>query len=175
MERPKRLSASFIRTVKRLGRYGDGRGGHGLSLLVKPMSAGGFSKAFSQRLRLRGKPFNRGLGSYPLVTLAEARQQALVNARIVRRGVDPRVERKREASMPTFEQASDRAIAFRAKGWKPGSRTERFGALDLQNTSILELARCRFQTLALLTFCLSCHRYGRSARRPRRFSNMSTR
>ena len=124
LERPKRLSASFIRTVKRLGRYGDGRGGHGLSLLVKPMSAGGFSKSFSQRVRLRGKPVNLGLGSYPLVTLAEARQQALVNARTVRRGVDPRVERKRETSMPTFEQAADRVIAFRVKSWKPGSRTE---------------------------------------------------
>ena len=124
IERPKRLSASFIRTVKQPGRYGDGRGGYGLSLLVKPMSAGGLSKSFSQRLRLKGKPFNLGLGSYPLVTLAEARQQALVNARIVRRGVDPRVERKREASMPTFEEAADRAIAFRVKSWKPGSRTE---------------------------------------------------
>ena len=124
MQRPQRLSASFIRTVKQPGRYGDGRGGHGLSLLVKPMSAGGFSKSFSQRLRLRGKPFNLGLGSYPLVTLAEARQQALANARIVRRGLNPRVERKCEASMPTFEEAADRTIAFRVKSWKQGSRTE---------------------------------------------------
>ena len=34
MRRPTRLSASFVRTVKQPGRYGDGYGGHGLSLLV---------------------------------------------------------------------------------------------------------------------------------------------
>ena len=39
----KRLSATFIKTVTRRGRYGDGRGGHGLSLLVKPMKHGGRS------------------------------------------------------------------------------------------------------------------------------------
>ena len=36
MKRPKTLSAAFVKTVKRPGRYGDGLGGHGLSLLVKP-------------------------------------------------------------------------------------------------------------------------------------------
>ena len=33
MKRPKRLSATFVNTVNVPGRYGDGRGGHGLSLL----------------------------------------------------------------------------------------------------------------------------------------------
>ena len=41
MKRPKQLSAAFVKTVKRPGRYGDGRGGHGLSLLVKPTSIPG--------------------------------------------------------------------------------------------------------------------------------------
>ena len=36
MKRPRRLSAAFVRTVNEPGRYGDGHGGHGLSLLVKP-------------------------------------------------------------------------------------------------------------------------------------------
>ena len=36
MKRPATLSATFVRTIRRPGRYGDGRGGHGLSLLVKP-------------------------------------------------------------------------------------------------------------------------------------------
>ena len=36
MHRPKTLSASFVKAVNRPGRYGDGGGGHGLSLLVKP-------------------------------------------------------------------------------------------------------------------------------------------
>ena len=41
MERPKKLSATFVKTISAPGRrYGDGRGGHGLSLLVKPSSTG---------------------------------------------------------------------------------------------------------------------------------------
>ena len=40
MKRPKMLSATFVRTVSRPGRYGDGRGGFGLSLLVKPRTTG---------------------------------------------------------------------------------------------------------------------------------------
>ena len=38
----KRLSATFVKTVTRPGRYGDGRGSQGLPLLVKPMKLGGF-------------------------------------------------------------------------------------------------------------------------------------
>ena len=45
MKRPKRLSATFVNTVNVPGRYGDGRGGHGLSLLVKPATHGGFAKS----------------------------------------------------------------------------------------------------------------------------------
>ena len=44
---------------------------------------------------MNGRPFNLGLGSYPLVSLKEAREQAIANARTVRAGIDPRTERKR--------------------------------------------------------------------------------
>ena len=64
MKRPKQLSATFVKTVKRLGRYGDGRGGHGLSLLVKPTTTGRLSKTWTQRLRIHGRAVNIGLGSY---------------------------------------------------------------------------------------------------------------
>ena len=125
MKRPKRLSDTFIRTVKAPGRYGDGRGGYGLNLLVKPMSSGGFSKSFSQRLRINRKPFNVGIGAYPIVTLAEAREQALENSRAVFKGIDIRAERKRKP-IPTFEEAAETVISIHAKTWKPGSKTERY-------------------------------------------------
>ena len=121
MQRPKRLSATFVQTVNRPGRYGDGRGGHGLSLLVKPMSAGGFSKTWCQRLRLAGKPVSLGLGPYPVVTLAEARKAALANRRIARKGSDPRA---RPRSVPTFAEAAEKVIAIHAAAWKPGSKSE---------------------------------------------------
>ena len=62
MKRPKKLSASFVKTVNRPGRYGDGRGGFGLSLLVKPTTTGRLSKTWSQRLRIHGSSVNVGLG-----------------------------------------------------------------------------------------------------------------
>ena len=121
MNRPKRLSASFVRTVNRPGRYGDGRGGFGLSLLVKPRSAGGFSKTWSQRVILGGKPVNIGLGAYPVVTLAEARDEALRNRRTIAQGRDPRV---RAPLVPTFEEAVEQVIRIHAQGWKKGGKSE---------------------------------------------------
>ena len=38
--RPTMLSATFVKNVSVPGRYGDGRGGLGLTLLVKPPPAG---------------------------------------------------------------------------------------------------------------------------------------
>ena len=103
----KQLSATFVKTVTRPGRYGDGRGGHGLSLLVKPMKCGGQSRTWSQRLRINGKPVSIGLGSYPVVTLAEARRVALENRRALSMGNDPR------RSIPTLAQSSERVLEVR--------------------------------------------------------------
>lgn len=113
MKRPAKLSATFVKTVSRPGRYGDGRGGYGLTLLVKPSSTGRVSKSWSQRVRLNGKPTYLGLGGYPLVSLAEARAAALENARQIHKGVNPRT-----GGVPTFEQAAERHIQFNAPNWK---------------------------------------------------------
>lgn len=122
MNRPKRLSASFVRTINRPGRYGDGRGGFGLSLLVKPRSAGGLSKTWCQRVSLGGKPVNIGLGAYPIVNLAEARDAALRNRRAIAQGRDPR--RSRSARVPTFAEAVEQVIRIHAQGWKKGGKSE---------------------------------------------------
>ena len=120
MKRPRILSAAFVRTVNQPGRYGDGRGGYGLSLLVKPRSNGRLSKTWSQRVRLHGRVTNIGLGAYPIVSLAEAREKALANRRTIERGVDPRGSR-----VPTFSQAAEKVIAIHAAGWKRGGKSER--------------------------------------------------
>ena len=116
MKRPKRLSATFVKNVAQPGRYGEGRGGFGLSLLVKPRAAGGVAKSWSQRLRINGKPCNLGLGTYPIVMLAEARVKALENARVVEQGRDPRDR----PSIPTFEQAAEKVILLHEPTWKAG-------------------------------------------------------
>ena len=119
MDRPATLSASFVRTIKRPGRYGDGRGSHGLSLLVRPTTNGRYSKTWSQRLYIDARPVMVGLGSYPVVTLAEARNKALENRRALAQGKDPR----RSRAIPTFEQATEAVIAIRADTWRDGGRT----------------------------------------------------
>ena len=115
---PKTLSAAFVRTVTAPGRYGDGRGGYGLSLFVKPMANGRISKTWSQRVRIAGRASNLGLGRFPVVSLAEARAAALKNARAIAQGLDPR-----GAGVPTFEAAVERVIALHEPTWKHGARS----------------------------------------------------
>ena len=119
MNRPKTLSAAFVRTINQPGRYGDGRGSHGLSLLVRKTRNGRWSKTWSQRLRVNGHPVMIGLGAYPVVTLSEARAKCLENRRAVEQGRDPR-----GGSVPTFEQATDKVLALHRETWKPGGRSE---------------------------------------------------
>ncbi len=138
MNRPIKLSAAFIRTVNQPGRYGDGRGGHGLSLLVKPTSSGRLSKTFSQRIRINGHPCNIGLGSFPVISLAEAREKALENRRAVARGGDPR---DRSGGIPTFEQAVEKVIAIHEPNWKDGARSAEIWRSTLRDYAMPRLGR----------------------------------
>ena len=144
MQRPKRLSAAFVKTVNQPGRYGDGRGGFGLSLMVRQTASGGLAKSWAQRLRFDGQPFNIGLGRYPLVALSEARNRALNNARLVEDGTDPRVQ---VASTPTFAEAVERTIEVLRAGWKPGSKTEKLLRRILEQHAIPQLGRKRVEAI----------------------------
>ena len=119
MKRPKTLSAAFVKTVTEPGRYGDGRGSFGLSLLLKATRNGRLAKSWSQRLRQDGVPFNVGLGRYPLVNLSEARAKALKNARDNAAGRSLRGD-----AIPTFSQAVDAVIALHLASWR-GDASER--------------------------------------------------
>ena len=124
-ERPRPLSAVFVKSVKHPGRYSDGPGGHGLSLLVKPGWRGRMAKSWSQRLRINGKAFNVGLGSYPVITLARARELALHNRQAVAEGNDPRTP---PDAVPTFAEAVDKVIAERSTSWKNLKTAKRWRA-----------------------------------------------
>ena len=120
MKRPTSLSATFVKTVKRPGRYGEGRGGHGLSLLVKPTTMEGrLSKTWAQRIRINRIITTLGLGSYPAVTLAEARKRALKNRRAIEEGRNPQGDKT-----PTFAEAAEKVIRLHAAKWKPGGKSE---------------------------------------------------
>ena len=115
-KRPRTLSAAFVRTISRPGVYGDGRGGRGLSLRVHRTATGRITKTWRQRVRIEGRLTSIGLGPYPEITLAEARQKALDNSRAVRHGGDPRGR-----GVPTFAEAAERTIELHRDGWKAGS------------------------------------------------------
>ena len=110
-----RLCATFVRTVNVPGRYGDGYGGHGLSLLVTPRKSGGLSKTWAQAISPNGTKTSLGLGSYPVVTLAMAREKALANARAIAEGRDPR---RRMQRVPTFAQANETVSRSTPSSWK---------------------------------------------------------
>ena len=104
------LSAARVRTEKRVGRHADG---NGLYLVVEPSG----NKRWIQRLFIRGRRTDLGLGGWPLVSLAEARERAIENRKTARSGGDPIAE-KRNASVPTFSEAADRVIALNAPTWR---------------------------------------------------------
>ena len=118
MQRPQQLSARFVDSVKDPGRYGDGRGRYGLSLLVKATKNGRVSKTWSQRIRINGQVTNLGLGSYPIVKLAEARDKARKNRQAVEQGRNPR-----GGGVPTFADAAEKVIAIHAASWKNSGRS----------------------------------------------------
>ena len=126
MERGKTLTAAFVKTVSKPGRYGDGRGSCGLYLRVWTMTNGRTGKTWGQRLRIRGQITNLGLGSYPKISLALARGKAIKKAQAVEEGIDPRMP---VATTPTLAEAVDAVIAWRSEGWKNPKTAKRWRAV----------------------------------------------
>ena len=145
--RHNRLTGKFVKDCSTQGRYGDGRGGFGLSLLVK-QGKNGVVKSWSQRLYLHGKPRMIGLGAYPQISLQEARDLAAQNAVALKQATSskptgiqailadagilytptPAATRlivQGGSSMPTFAQVAEDTIAAHRPGWKSGTKTER--------------------------------------------------
>ncbi len=104
------LSTTFVRRVTRPGRYCDG---HGLYLDVQPSG----TRSWVQRLVIRGRRREMGLGGFPLVSLQEARAEALANRKLARAGGDPRAERRRARNL-TFADAAERVWTQMRPGWR---------------------------------------------------------
>jgi integrase len=96
---------------------------HGLCLTITPPGA----KLWRWRYRFNGAPRLMALGSYPVVSLAAAREKHLAVRRLLDSGVDPMAQRKAEKtaakidSENTFESVARRWHAH----WKVG-KVERY-------------------------------------------------
>ncbi|MEQ9335141.1 integrase arm-type DNA-binding domain-containing protein [Thalassobaculum sp.] len=92
------------------GKYVDGRG---LMLVVKDTGA----RSWVLRYQHDGRRRDVGLGPWPEVTLAAAREKTIEIRRLVREGGDP-VASKRRAKATRFRDAADELIASKREGWR---------------------------------------------------------
>ena len=108
-----------------------------MCLFVQPTG----TRSWVQRLVIRGRRRELGLGAATLVPLAKAREQALANRKLARSGGDPLSEKRRVQGVPTFADAAQRVLEQKRGGWRgrcrPTSegRTTRWVALSIVSTA----------------------------------------
>ena len=111
----KALTARAVQTASAEDRARRIADGGGLYLLVVP----GGSKSWVLRTVVKGKRCDIGLGSAALVSLGEAREEALRLRKIARAGGDPLAERRRERRpVPSFEVAARQVHASHAAAFR---------------------------------------------------------
>ena len=98
----KKLSAAFLKTDLAPGRYHDG-GNLGLFLRVDPNG----KRFWIQRTTVQGKRTEIGLGSYPMISLADARGKATANKRLAMEGGDPLEAKRKARAAMTFAEAME--------------------------------------------------------------------
>ena len=111
----KQLTAAKVKSLWKPGRYGDG------GTLFLNIAPGG-SKSWIQRLTINGRRRDIGLGGWPLVSLAEARDLGFENRRIARRGGDP-LAKKRRAKIPSFREAAEATFEVNKPRWRNAKHT----------------------------------------------------
>ncbi len=115
------LSPLEVRRLSRPGRWSVG-GVDGLALQVTESGA----RSWVLRLSVAGRQREMGLGSFPSVPLAEAREKARAHRAMVDRGADPISVRRAAKSAAAAERDSQQSfatvaaqyIAQHAKSWK---------------------------------------------------------
>lgn len=110
------LNPTRIEALKQPGRYADGGG---LFLFVRPTG----TKNWIVRVQKDGRRRDIGLGGYPKLTLAKARQRALEVHSQIEEGLDPVMERKKAAGCPTFSEAAKARHAELAPGFRNAKHT----------------------------------------------------
>lgn len=115
----KALTAQFVKNIKVPGKYFDG---HGLYLRVEKNE----TKFWVQRITIKGKRTEIGLGSAVLVSLADVRAIALENYNMARSGGDPLNKKKEEQAILTFGEAAQQVFALYKPTWKNEKHAQQF-------------------------------------------------
>jgi integrase len=118
-------TAKEVDAIKHVGTWRDA-GCKNLYLQVSKSGKNPVTKSWLFRFMMAAKADSMGLGGYPVVPLAEARDAALEARRLVRRGINPRVDRdekkaaqKRDAAKAIpFKEYAENYITLHEKGWR---------------------------------------------------------
>lgn len=150
----KELGAAQMATIWRRGSNHVG-GVRGLILNVTMYG----SRSWVLRYQVAGKRRDFGLGSYPSVTLADAREAARAARAKLAQGIDPVEDARRararlaaeiHASM-TFGEAAKRYIAAHEKGWKNAKHAQQWQrSLDMHAASVLSKVPVRDVSLPMV-------------------------
>ena len=105
-----RLTGAKAKSLSRPGRHGDG---DTLYLCVKASGA----KSWIQRITIDGRRHDIGLGAFPVVGLAKARERAFANRVSIADGRNPLAE-KIKARIPTFREAAEKTIEANRPRWR---------------------------------------------------------
>ena len=120
----KRLNFAFVKNVAHSGRKGPDKhfDEHGLILRVRASG----SKHWIWRGTVRGRRRDLGLGTFPYVSLADAREKAFEYRRLAKAGEDPAAvhaptgtsETEGKPSVPTFRKAVAAVIDLHRPTWR---------------------------------------------------------
>ena len=115
-----KLTAKMVTQLSEPGRYGDG---NGLYLLVTP----GGTKSWVQRIQVRGKRTDKGLGGVAKVSLASARKAVTDNLGAIQNGKNPfeaghvPAPVKATPAIPTFADAARAVYDLNLEEWGEGT------------------------------------------------------
>ena len=127
------LTAARVRSVQQPGKYHDG-GGLGLYLRVDPNGA----RFWVQRVTIRGRRRELGLGSPPTVSLAEAREKATANKKRAAEGGDPLADKRKRRDTFTFGLAVEKYLEHKLSEFRSDKHRKQWRAtLDSYAAPIL--------------------------------------
>lgn len=111
-KKAKELTALDVKRISKPGRHAVGVI-PGLMLVVKPVT---LSKSWILRIVIGNKRRNIGLGGYPEISLADARNRAREAKRLIEQGIDP-IERKK-AILDALRASQNGRMTFREAAYK---------------------------------------------------------
>jgi integrase len=156
-----KLSTLKIKSLTKVGMHSDGNGLHLKIQLSKQTNT--LNKSWIFRWGAQGKN-TMGLGAYPIVSLATAREKTLECKKLVVNGLNPRDERDKrknevkaeKAQSVTFEKAANEYIKTHRQSWKNVKHAQQWeNTLDTYAFKKIGKVPCadvtKEQVLAILT------------------------